>query len=426
VAATVTITGGGTAFSPATVTVQAGQPVCWTWQTSTPHNVRADSGAFGSGDPVTDGTFQVTYDGAGTYGYHCQVHGSPTGGMRGTVIVAATDGGGGGESGPGTLRFLVTAMTVNEGDGNAVLTVERAGGSDGAASVSYTTANGSAKQNRDFGRAKGKLTWTNGDSAPKTITIPLRNDTAREAAETFRVRLSKPTGAPLATAEATVTINDDDTPGCGAAALAAPADLRAAGESASEVRVDWSEEPATAHAVHVERRAAGGDFVEVAIVAAGIGSFVDGGLPAGSSFDYRLRSASVEGLSAYSDVVAAATDGETGPCRDGELCLLDGRFAATLAWRGERGQPRPAAAARLGEAEAAAGLFMLGEAPAVLLSVTDDCEGSGRFAIALAGLADAELRVQVRDTLSGRTWAHLGGEGDLVALHDADALAVCP
>jgi plastocyanin len=427
VPAKVQITGGSLSFSPATVTVQTGQKVCWTWQTSMAHNVRADSGAFGSGDPATSGNFQVTYTSPGTYGYHCQVHGSPTAGMRGTVIVAPADGGGG--SGPGALRLLAGDITVNEGDGTAVLTVERAGGSEGAAAVSYTTANGSARTNKDFSRTRGRLTWPDGDGTPRTISVPIKNDTAREPTESFKIKLSKASGAPLETSLATVTINDDDTPGCGAASLSAPAGLRAVGQSPHDVRLSWSDEPAAAHAVHVERRTPGGDWGEVAIVAAGLGSFVDGSLPAGASFDYRVRSASPDGLSAFSAVAAAATDGDAGPCRaeGGEVCLLDGRFAARLAWRGgDRGELRPARQARLGEGDASGVFTLAGSEPAALVAVGDSCAANDHYWVSFAPLVERELRVQVRDTLSGRTWVHLATEGVLDSVREEDALGVCP
>ena len=81
------ITISGTSFSPATVTVDPGQPVCWTWTQSTQHNVHADDDSFTSGAPANNGTFQTTFTAPGSHGYFCQVHGSASGGMRGTVVV---------------------------------------------------------------------------------------------------------------------------------------------------------------------------------------------------------------------------------------------------------------------------------------------------------------------------------------------------
>lgn len=77
-------------FSPASLTISAGTTVVWTWSASAQnHNVvPVASAPTGSGPPV-DGphTYRFTFTSPGTYVYYCAVHGSPTGGMRGTIIV---------------------------------------------------------------------------------------------------------------------------------------------------------------------------------------------------------------------------------------------------------------------------------------------------------------------------------------------------
>lgn len=214
----------GTSFSPSTVTVQAGQPVCWSWRADTQHNVHADDDSFTSGAPASQGNFQVTLNTPGTYGFHCQVHGSPGAGMFGTIIVQGSsggDGGGGDQSGPGTIGLDPSAYTVNMSDGVVTVTVARAGGSDGKATVKYATAPGTAKAGKDFTPRTGTLSWVSGNSDPKTIQIPVKKSSTPQPDKTFSVRLSKPTGAPLGTAAATVTIHDDRSPGCNAAAQSA-------------------------------------------------------------------------------------------------------------------------------------------------------------------------------------------------------------
>jgi plastocyanin len=228
VQAKITIT--GTSFSPSTVTVDPGQPVCWTWTQSTQHNIHGDDDSFTSGGPATNGTFQTTFTAPGSHGFYCQVHGSTTGGMRGTVVVRSAGDGGGGGSGPGTLALSPTAYTVNEAAGVVTVTVERAGGSDGKASVQFATAPGSAKSNKDFTTRKGKLSWDSGDASPKTIEVPIKKDSAAEPDETFAVKLSKATGAALGAASATVTIHEDGA-GCGAAV--SPSGIQAGGPDAA-------------------------------------------------------------------------------------------------------------------------------------------------------------------------------------------------
>jgi plastocyanin len=213
----------GETFSPSTVTVQVGQPVCWSWSQSIAHNVHADDDSFTSGAPSTDGNFQTTFNTPGTYGFYCQVHGSLTGGMRGTIVVQGTTGGdgGGGQSGPGTISLDPSSYTVNVSDGVVTVTVDRAGGSDGKASVKYATAPGTAKAGKDFTPRTGTLNWADGDGDPKTIQIPVKKATTPQPDKAFSVRLSKATGAALGTATATVTIHDDRTPGCNTVATQA-------------------------------------------------------------------------------------------------------------------------------------------------------------------------------------------------------------
>lgn len=209
----------GETFSPQTVTVQAGQPVCWSWAQSISHNVHADDDSFTSGAPSTTGNFQTTFNTPGTFGFHCQVHGSPGAGMFGTIIVQDSSGGnGGGQSGPGTIALAPTSYTVNMSDGVVTVTVDRAGGSDGKASVHYATAPGTAKAGKDFTPRTGTLNWADGDGDPKTIQIPIKKATTPQPDKTFSVKLSKATGAGMGDAVATVTIHDDRSPGCNAVA----------------------------------------------------------------------------------------------------------------------------------------------------------------------------------------------------------------
>lgn len=81
--------GGNNRFEPASVTIPVGTTVTWTWVSGF-HNVvpNGTPGFTGSGQPVSaPHTFSQTFDTPGTYLYFCVVHGSPTAGMRGTIVV---------------------------------------------------------------------------------------------------------------------------------------------------------------------------------------------------------------------------------------------------------------------------------------------------------------------------------------------------
>lgn len=116
------------------------------------------------------------------------------------------------------VQFNSPTRSVVESVGNIVLTVARAGGTANAASVGWATGNGTAVAGTDFGTAgnaagsNGVLTWSAGDSAAKTITIPIINNTVLSGGtRTFTVTLGTPTGANIgANATTTVTIQDDE------------------------------------------------------------------------------------------------------------------------------------------------------------------------------------------------------------------------
>ena len=81
-------------FSPTNLTISAGQTVRWTNQGGEPHTVTSNPGpekcaptsgeAFASPTMNSGATFDHTFNSAGTFAYHCEVHGCP---MKGTITV---------------------------------------------------------------------------------------------------------------------------------------------------------------------------------------------------------------------------------------------------------------------------------------------------------------------------------------------------
>ena len=82
-------TSGGSRFEPAILMVAAGTTVSFVWQDGFHDLLPTGSPTFPGVANVFDPpkTYQFTFTTAGTYRYFCSVHGSPTSGMRGTVIV---------------------------------------------------------------------------------------------------------------------------------------------------------------------------------------------------------------------------------------------------------------------------------------------------------------------------------------------------
>ena len=85
----------------------------------------------------------------------------------------------------GQLQFESVVYTVDEDGGNATIKVTRQNGSTGEVTVKFTTSDGTALAGVDYVTTEGTLTFANGDSNAKTITIPVKNDALLEGSETI-------------------------------------------------------------------------------------------------------------------------------------------------------------------------------------------------------------------------------------------------
>jgi len=74
------------AFDPASTTVSVGGTVSWQWRGTHQHNVTWVVASTNSATQ-TIGAFMRTFATAGSYVYYCTIHGTPTGGMHGTIVV---------------------------------------------------------------------------------------------------------------------------------------------------------------------------------------------------------------------------------------------------------------------------------------------------------------------------------------------------
>lgn len=75
-------------FESKTITVPVGTTVIWTHNGNFPHTVTLDNGSYDSGNLSSGDIVSFTFTEAGTYNYHCSIHGGPSGqGMSGVIIV---------------------------------------------------------------------------------------------------------------------------------------------------------------------------------------------------------------------------------------------------------------------------------------------------------------------------------------------------
>jgi len=113
---------------------------------------------------------------------------------------------------PGSFTITPATVTVGEAVGSQQFTVTRSGGSDGAVTVAYATANGTATAGSDYTATNGTLTFADGETT-MTFNVPVIDDAAVESSENFTVTLSNPTGGATlgAAVTSTVTITDNDS-----------------------------------------------------------------------------------------------------------------------------------------------------------------------------------------------------------------------
>ena len=111
----------------------------------------------------------------------------------------------------GTFSFNSTAYSVKETVTNLTITVNRLGGTNGAAQVSYATvAGGTAVNGVDYTAVSGLLNWTNGETVSKSFTVPVLGNSLERSNLTVNLALSNPTNtaSALGTQSAAVlTIN---------------------------------------------------------------------------------------------------------------------------------------------------------------------------------------------------------------------------
>ncbi|WP_304439300.1 Calx-beta domain-containing protein, partial [Anabaena sp. 4-3] len=115
---------------------------------------------------------------------------------------------------PGIFSFSANSFRVNEnGTPISAVTINRTGGTDGIASVTLTSTDGTATAPADYNNAPIVVNFADGE-ASKTVTIPIVNDTIYEGDETLNLTLANPVGGGTLGTQttATLTIVDNDLP----------------------------------------------------------------------------------------------------------------------------------------------------------------------------------------------------------------------
>ena len=110
----------------------------------------------------------------------------------------------------GPAALSVADAEVHEGPGAVLafaVTLDRA--TSAAVSVDYATSDGTAQAGSDYTAATGSVTFAPGETA-KTVSVAVLDDSHDEGSETLTLTLTNPSGAYLADAVATGTIENTD------------------------------------------------------------------------------------------------------------------------------------------------------------------------------------------------------------------------
>ena len=112
-------------------------------------------------------------------------------------------------AGPARFTFQQGVVTVREGDVAARITIRRSGDLSGSATVSWWTAQGTARADADYADLGARIERFEPGEASRTIYVPLTNDSVREPQKNFRVLLGRGEGGEAAS-ETRVDLIDDD------------------------------------------------------------------------------------------------------------------------------------------------------------------------------------------------------------------------
>jgi len=109
-------------------------------------------------------------------------------------------------------KIAIADTMVKEGDGgtrNLAFTVTLSEATSGPVTVTYATADGTAKAGQDYIAQTGTLSFAAGETS-KVINVKVTGDTALESNETLKVNLTSATGGKIVDALAGGTIVNDD------------------------------------------------------------------------------------------------------------------------------------------------------------------------------------------------------------------------
>jgi len=424
---------GQLTFVPTTITINVGDSVTWTNTSGLPHNVFALDGSFrcasgcddqgGDGTPVGNWTFTRVFNKAGTIPYECQVHGPM--GMMGSIVVQ------GSAPSSGSLEFSAATYSVAENGGSISIAVDRTGGSAGAVSVHFATADSTGVAGKNYTATSGTLNWGAGDSAAKTFTVGVLDDGVADGSHTVHLTLSSPSGgASLGTPSAAVlTITNTDSGG-GGTPPAAPSNLTAASAGTTSIQLAWTKGSNNETGFRIQSKVLDGSpFQDVLPLApAGSTGFTVAGLQPATGFGFHVRAENATGNSAYTAEADAATDTAPGTCTaDANTLCLGGRFKVTVAWVSGTAAGMGTTVPLASNPDSGLLYFFSPSNIEMLIKVVNGCGLTNTHWVFFAATTNVQFTVTVVDVTTGKTKVYFNPLNQAaVPMQDTLAFATCP
>lgn len=96
------------------------------------------------------------------------------------------------EASAGFIEMTARVINVDKTAGTVTVAARRFGGATGAVTVSYATSNSSATAGTHYTSKSGSLSWADGESGEKSITVNITNTATPQQERQFYVTLSSP------------------------------------------------------------------------------------------------------------------------------------------------------------------------------------------------------------------------------------------
>src|SRR5262249_7121901 len=157
------------------------------FQNTSPAPAGGGGASTGSGNRVVEGTAGQTAAG-GPYSNSTFTHDAGFWQTTSATVTATPSPTPTGTPPPNTIQFSAASYSVLEAMTATTVTVTRTGDTSGAATVDYTTIDGTATQRADFEYAAGHLSFAPGETA-RNIQLLINADDYIEGNESFSVVL---------------------------------------------------------------------------------------------------------------------------------------------------------------------------------------------------------------------------------------------